>query len=80
MGTVRTRTTSLCVCGAMAGRFCAHVFDASYDMMHFGHANSLRQAKLMGEYLIVGVHTDGELLSRALRLQLRFFCTRGRLS
>jgi ethanolamine-phosphate cytidylyltransferase len=31
----------------------------SYDMMHFGHANSLRQAKAMGDYLIVGVHTDG---------------------
>jgi len=28
-------------------------------MMHFGHANSLRQAKLMGDYLVVGVHTDG---------------------
>ena len=28
-------------------------------MMHFGHANSLRQAKAMGDYLIVGVHTDG---------------------
>ena len=27
--------------------------------MHFGHANSLRQAKAMGDYLIVGVHTDG---------------------
>ncbi len=32
----------------------------SYDMVHFGHANSLRQAKLMGDYLIVGVHNDGE--------------------
>ena len=32
-------------------------------MMHFGHANSLRQAKLMGDYLIVGVHTDGSLVA-----------------
>ena len=36
-------------------------FAYSYDMVHFGHANSLRQAKLMGDYLIVGVHSDGKL-------------------
>ena len=33
----------------------------SYDMVHFGHANSLRQAKTMGDYLIVGVHSDQEI-------------------
>ena len=50
----------------------------SYDLVHFGHANSLRQvrrlvkmkqlelsllwdmqAKNLGNYLLVGVHTDG---------------------
>lgn len=30
-------------------------------MMHFGHANSLRQAKALGQKLIVGVHTDAEI-------------------
>ena len=30
-------------------------------MVHYGHANSLRQAKAMGDYLIVGIHTDSEI-------------------
>lgn len=35
--------------------------DGCYDMVHFGHANQIRQAKAMGDYLIVGVHTDEEI-------------------
>jgi ethanolamine-phosphate cytidylyltransferase len=35
--------------------------DGCYDMVHYGHANSLRQAKAMGDYLIVGIHTDSEI-------------------
>uniref|UniRef100_A0A7E4VAB1 ethanolamine-phosphate cytidylyltransferase n=1 Tax=Panagrellus redivivus TaxID=6233 RepID=A0A7E4VAB1_PANRE len=35
--------------------------DGCYDMVHFGHANQLRQAKQMGQRLVVGVHTDEEI-------------------
>nr|ACO12188.1 Ethanolamine-phosphate cytidylyltransferase [Lepeophtheirus salmonis] len=35
--------------------------DGCYDMVHFGHANFLRQAKLFGDYLKVGIHTDEEI-------------------
>lgn len=51
--------------GWMAGRIDYDVkrdkfeYDFSYDMVHFGHANACRQAKQMGNYLIVGVHSDG---------------------
>ncbi|KAF7634274.1 hypothetical protein Mgra_00006352 [Meloidogyne graminicola] len=36
-------------------------FYFSYDMVHFGHANQLRQAKQMATCLVVGVHTDEEI-------------------
>ena len=34
----------------------------SFDMVHYGHSNALRQAKKLGDVLIVGVHSDGESL------------------
>lgn len=30
-------------------------------MVHFGHANQLRQAKAMGDILVVGIHSDEEI-------------------
>jgi len=35
--------------------------DGCFDLVHFGHANALRQAKSLGDYLVVGVHTDEEI-------------------
>lgn len=36
--------------------------DGCYDMVHFGHANALRQAKALGDRLVVGVHNDDEII------------------
>jgi ethanolamine-phosphate cytidylyltransferase len=35
--------------------------DGCFDLVHFGHANALRQAKKLGDVLIVGVHSDAEI-------------------
>jgi len=35
--------------------------DGCFDLTHWGHANALRQAKLLGDVLIVGIHTDQEI-------------------
>ncbi|KAL5019288.1 hypothetical protein ScPMuIL_005010 [Solemya velum] len=35
--------------------------DGCFDIVHFGHANAVRQAKQMGNYLLVGVHSDAEV-------------------
>ena len=35
--------------------------DGCFDMLHFGHANALRQAASLGHELYVGIHTDEEV-------------------
>lgn len=32
--------------------------DGCFDVFHYGHMNALRQASLMGDFLVVGVHSD----------------------
>ena len=46
-------------------------FDGCFDLFHYGHANSLRQAKQMGHVLIVGIHNDGMLMI----ILLYYVCT-----
>mmetsp|Transcript_4355 Transcript_4355/g.13166 ORF Transcript_4355/g.13166 Transcript_4355/m.13166 type:complete len:434 (+) Transcript_4355:142-1443(+) len=36
--------------------------DGCFDMMHFGHANALRQAKSLGHVLVVGICPDEEIM------------------
>ncbi|RPA87612.1 phosphoethanolamine [Ascobolus immersus RN42] len=35
--------------------------DGCFDFAHHGHANAILQAKLLGKYLCVGVHSDEEI-------------------
>ena len=39
--------------------FCKNL-PRSFDMVHFGHANALRQAKLMGDILVVALHSNSQ--------------------
>ncbi|OVA19276.1 Cytidyltransferase-like domain [Macleaya cordata] len=37
--------------------------DGCFDLMHYGHANALRQAKTLGDVLVVGVVSDEEIIA-----------------
>ncbi|KAF6167305.1 hypothetical protein GIB67_043166 [Kingdonia uniflora] len=37
--------------------------DGCFDLMHYGHANALRQAKNLGDVLVVGVVSDEEIIA-----------------
>ncbi len=36
--------------------------DGCFDMMHYGHANAIRQAKAVGDELVLGLIPDSEIL------------------
>jgi len=36
--------------------------DGCFDMLHFGHANAIRQARALGHELFVGSHSDEEVI------------------
>lgn len=35
--------------------------DGVFDLVHFGHCNALRQARQLGDQLIVGIHSDEDV-------------------
>ncbi|XP_024959404.1 ethanolamine-phosphate cytidylyltransferase-like [Cynara cardunculus var. scolymus] len=37
--------------------------DGCFDLMHYGHANALRQAKALGDELVVGLVSDEEIVT-----------------
>ncbi|XP_010553187.1 PREDICTED: ethanolamine-phosphate cytidylyltransferase [Tarenaya hassleriana] len=37
--------------------------DGCFDMMHYGHCNALRQARALGDQLVVGVISDEEIIA-----------------
>ncbi len=41
--------------------------DGCFDLMHYGHANALRQAKTLGDELVVGLVPDREILRCKVR-------------
>ena len=36
--------------------------DGCWDIMHSGHFNAIRQAKMLGKTLVVGIHSDEEIM------------------
>lgn len=49
--------------GAASPREPVRVYlDGCFDMLHYGHANALRQAKAAGDVLVVGLVNDAEIV------------------
>ncbi|XP_039131751.1 ethanolamine-phosphate cytidylyltransferase-like isoform X2 [Dioscorea cayenensis subsp. rotundata] len=55
--------------------------DGCFDLMHYGHANALRQAKSLGDVLVVGVASDEEIVANkgppVLSMEERLILVRG---
>ena len=50
-----------------------HSEHSSFDLAHYGHANSLRQASEHGGVLVVGVHSDGHFIEILLNILKKNF-------
>ena len=52
--------------------------DGCFDLMHYGHANALRQARALGDELVVGVVSDEEIIANkgppVMSLDERYEC------
>lgn len=52
--------------------------DGCFDMMHYGHCNALRQARALGDQLVVGVVSDAEIIANkgppVTPLSERYYC------
>eukprot|EP00252_Welwitschia_mirabilis_P017812 TRINITY_DN395_c0_g2_i1.p1 TRINITY_DN395_c0_g2~~TRINITY_DN395_c0_g2_i1.p1 ORF type:complete len:436 (-),score=76.89 TRINITY_DN395_c0_g2_i1:389-1696(-) len=55
--------------------------DGCFDLMHYGHANALRQARALGDELVVGVVSDEEIIANkgppVLSLEERLLMVKG---
>eukprot|EP00474_Spongospora_subterranea_P008635 CRZ09093.1 hypothetical protein [Spongospora subterranea] len=58
----RLSTSQPCFDSAFSNKKPVRVYvDGCFDIMHSGHYNALRQAKSLGDVLVVGVHSDAEI-------------------
>ena len=55
--------------------------DMVADLFHYGHVELLRQARAFGDYLLVGIHSDGAVLAHKrktiLTMEERVACVSG---
>lgn len=38
--------------------------DGAFDVFHVGHVSILKEAKSQGDFLLVGIHTDEDVMKR----------------